>query len=300
MANLQASTLFSVNGLVAVVTGGGSGLGRSMTLALDANGASKVFIVGRREDKLRETAALATRGSVIPIAGDVTSKESLQAVYDQIALQTDHIDLLVANSGIMGPQPGFPPGKLTLAELQKNLSERPMEDFSQVFRVNVTGAFYTAVVLLPLLDAANTKRAPVVPGVLSPARPQIVIMSSVAGYARDASVGGVGYNSSKAAVNALIKMLSTTLAPYHIRVNGIAPGPYYSEMTAGTFGKLGLLGQGLSEGSIPAGFIPLTRSGGEEDIAGIILWLAGAAGGYVNGNIVITDGGRVAVTPSTY
>jgi NADP-dependent 3-hydroxy acid dehydrogenase YdfG len=74
-----------------------------MARALDANGALKVFIIGRRERSLEETAAMAINGSIIPIKGDVTSKESLQSAYDHIASQTSHIDLLIANSGTIWP-----------------------------------------------------------------------------------------------------------------------------------------------------------------------------------------------------
>ncbi|KAK5994943.1 Short-chain dehydrogenase/reductase SAT3 [Cladobotryum mycophilum] len=303
MAHLESSTLFSVKGLVAVITGGGSGLGKNMALALDANGASKVFIIGRRESKLSETAVLAINGSIIPIVGDVSSKESLQAAYDQITLQTDYIDVLVANSGIVGPSANPPPqpngSQPTLLDLQRHLWAMPMEDFSQVSHVNVTGAFYTVIVFLPLLDAANRNRSPAIPGVLSPPRPQIIIMSSIAGFLR-VGVGGFAYHASKAAVNLLIKMLSTTLAKHHIRVNGIAPGPYYSELSAGLYEKQGIVGQGISEGSFPSDFIPLTRAGAPEDIAGIILWMAGAAGGYLNGTVVVSDGGRLGAFPSTY
>ncbi|UKZ58373.1 hypothetical protein TrVGV298_012241 [Trichoderma virens] len=109
MESLEARNLFSVNGLVAVITGGGSGLGRTLALALDANGASKVFVIGRRESKLQETASLGLKGSIIPVVGDVTSKESLKAAVEKVAAQTTHIDLLVVNSGIMGPSGAPPP-----------------------------------------------------------------------------------------------------------------------------------------------------------------------------------------------
>lgn len=273
-----------------------------MALALDANGASKVFIIGRRENKLQETADLAVNGSVIPITGDISSKPSLQAAYNQIAEKTDFIDLLVISSGIAA-SPATPPPKPdgsehSLLELQKYLWDDSADEFSNVLHVNVTGTYFAAVAFLPLLNAANQRHPAPVTGVLSPPRPQIIIMSSIASYLR-VGIGGYAYHTSKAAVNMLIKMLSTSLANYKIRVNGIAAGPYYSEMTADLFDLRGITGQGVSEGSVPREFIPLTRTGSPEDMAGIILWMAGSAGGFLNGTIVITDGGRLGVHPSS-
>jgi NADP-dependent 3-hydroxy acid dehydrogenase YdfG len=80
----KATDLFNVQGLVAVITGGGSGLGLYAARALDANGAKAVYIVGRREDTLTEAAKTAFNGTIKPIVGDVTDKESLKKVADQV------------------------------------------------------------------------------------------------------------------------------------------------------------------------------------------------------------------------
>lgn len=274
-----------------------------MALALDANGASKVFVVGRREDALKETASQAVNGSITPVKGDISSKESLDAVYNTIASQTTHVDLLVANSGIMGPQ-SQPPKKAdgskpSISEIRDELWSVPMEDFTKVFDVNVTGTFYTVVAFLPLLEAANTRRPAPNPNVLSPPRPQVVVTSSIAGFNRQVPYS-YSYSTSKAAVTHLIKMLSTTLAPYQIRVNGIAPGLYHSELAQPLYTSRGIEGKGIADGSFPGEQIPATRGGGEEDISGLILWMASTAGGYLNGSIIVTDGGRLGVVPSTY
>ncbi|GAD96059.1 short chain dehydrogenase/reductase family [Paecilomyces variotii No. 5] len=305
MAEFEASKLFSVKGLVAIITGGGSGLGAVMARALDANGADKVFILGRREQNLKEVAAQAINKSIIPVTADVTSKESLQAAYDAISKETDHVDLLVANSGIMGPSispgaPGKPAGSTpTLSELRDHLWATPMEDFSNVFNVNISGTFYTVLAFIPLLQAADQKRPPPVPGKLSPPKPQVVITSSIGGFSRIAAFSPA-YSISKSATNYMIKSLSTMLVKYGIRVNGIAPGLYYSEMAAPAFEAHNAVGAGISDGSLPPEFIPITRGGSSEDIASIILWMAGAGGGYLSGNIVVSDGGRLSTVPSTY
>ncbi|KAJ2973783.1 hypothetical protein NQ176_g6412 [Zarea fungicola] len=270
-----------------------------MALALDANGASRVFIVGRREDRLKAVASEAIKGSVIPIVGDISLKESLQSVYAQVAAKTDHVDLFIANSGTLGPASAPPQGETTLQQLQQYLCGIPMEDFSRVLEVNVTGTFYSIITFLPLLDASNSRRPPPTVGVLSPPRPQIVVVSSIGGFLR-AALTGYAYCASKAALNLLIKMLSTTLAKHHIRVNGIAPGVYYSELTAGIYARQDIAGCGVSDGSYPQDQIPLGRSGASEDIAGIILWMASMAGGYLSGSIIVSDGGRLSISPSSY
>lgn len=275
-----------------------------MAYALDINGASKVFIIGRREERLKETAASAISGSIIPVMGDVTSKESLQAAYDIISSQTDHVDLVVANSGTAGrpyassepkPDGSMPP----FSELRNHLWSIPMEEFTNVSHVNVTGAFYTILAFLPLLKAANKKRSAPEQYIVSPPRPQIIITSSIAGFSRFAP-GDMSYNFSKVAVNHMVKLLATTLVQDDIRVNGIAPGLYYTDMTLSFYESQGVHGKGIMDGSFSRDLIPITRSGSEEDIAGVILYMAGVAGGYLNGCIVVSDGGSLSIFPSTY
>ncbi|KAL4751988.1 hypothetical protein BDW72DRAFT_192494 [Aspergillus terricola var. indicus] len=282
MSHLEASNLYKINNLVAVITGGGSGLGRTMALTLATNGASKVFIFGRREDPLRETVSLApgsAKDSIIPVPGDVTSQDSLQSAYDTIAAQTGHVDLLIVNSGI------------------DYLWNIPMAEFTKVFEVNTTGAYYTAIAFLPLLDAANKRRPAPEKNKLSAPLTQIIMTSSIAGYSRQVPLN-FAYNLSKGAVNHLVKALSTSLTEYGIRVNGIAPGLFYSEMSVGANSEPG--DKGVSDGSFKPDKIPMTRAGGEEDIAGLVLWMAGASGGYLNGNITVIDGGRLSVLRSSY
>lgn len=110
---------------------------------------------------------------------------------------------------------------------------------------------------------------------------------------------GIAYQLSKAAVSLLIKLLSTNLLNYHIRVNGIAPGIYPTDMSASLTRAAGI-DHGITEGDVPETVVPLTRLGSEHDLAGLVLFMAGTSGGYLNGTIVISDGGRVAANPSSY
>jgi NAD(P)-dependent dehydrogenase (short-subunit alcohol dehydrogenase family) len=95
-------------------------------------------------------------------------------------------------------------------------------------------------------------------------------------------------------------MLATNLSSYDIRLNGLAPGLYDSDMANNVIVESGVQGGGISEGSFPRDMFPRTRSGSEEDFAGLIIWLASNSGGYVNGAVLLSDGGRVSVVPNTY
>jgi NAD(P)-dependent dehydrogenase (short-subunit alcohol dehydrogenase family) len=275
-----------------------------MAKALDANGVSKIFVLGRREDALQETASQTINGTVIPIQCDITSKESLEAAYKAVAVQTTHVDLLVANSGIMGPlmkppQPVADGSLPPLSQVRDELFNIPMEEFNNVMNVNVTGSYYTFLAFLPLLEAANKRRPAPQQDVLAAPTAQVIITSSIAGYNRKVPFS-FAYNASKAATTHLVKMLSTNFVDYSIRVNGISPGLYYSDMASHVFKDAGVEGRAISDGSFPREMIPATRSGSEEDIGGLIVWLASNSGGYINGNILVTDGGRVSVVPAVY
>jgi NAD(P)-dependent dehydrogenase (short-subunit alcohol dehydrogenase family) len=189
-----------------------------MTKALALNGASKVYIVGRRLEKLQEAAKDSPDGNIIPIQGDVTSKESLEAVAETIRKDAGYVNLLICNSGITGPQHAVNlPQGTSARELQKSVLSTPMEEFTRTFEVNVSGVYYNAFAFLDLLDEGN-KRANMV-GV----RSQVLVTGSIAAYNR--SVGaGIAYNASKAAVTHLVKVLAGLFVPYAIRVNAIAPG----------------------------------------------------------------------------
>lgn len=97
----------------------------------------------------------------------------------------------------------------------------------------------------------------------------------------------------------MMKSMSTLLGKFDIRCNVIAPGLYHSEMSAPVFQQRGIE-SGQEEGKFDRNVIPATRSGLEEDIAGLILWLWSRAGAYINGNVLVLDGGRLGVVPSSY
>lgn len=286
---LDASSLFSVNGLVALVTGGGSGIGLMITKALAQNGAAKVYIAGRRLEVL-ENAAKAIGPTVVPVQCDVTSKDSLQAAAERIRQETGYLNLLVCNSGIGGPQVPLIKEETTVEEWADQNFAIPFEDYTRTFAVNASSVWFTSMACLKLLDEGN-KRANVKQS------SQVVVLGSISAFNKKAP-GGYAYGQSKAAASLAVKHLSVALPKWKIRANCIAPGLYPSEMSAPIVKKY--TSDSGEQESLPAEMIPMQRMGDDQDMAGTILYLASRAGGYCNGVTVTTDGGRLGTFPSVF
>ncbi|KAF3062355.1 Rhamnolipids biosynthesis 3-oxoacyl-[acyl-carrier-protein] reductase [Daldinia childiae] len=281
-AALSAESLFNAKGIVAVVTGGGTGIGLMITKALATNGASKVYIIGRRLQVLQQAAEQIGTGNVIPVTCDVTSKESLQSAATQIQQDSGFINLLVCNSGIGGPYGNRPRPETTLDEfIEANLTI-PIQDYTNTFAVNTSAVWYTTISFLKLLDAGNLK------GNVEQ-KSQVIAISSIGGLNK-INTGGFAYGQSKAACIHLIKQLSVALPQWNIRANVICPGLYPSEMSAPI----------IEKGGIGKDMVPLERAGDEKDMAGAVLYLASRAGAYCNGTVLVTDGGRLTTFPSTF
>lgn len=266
-----------------------------MTKAFALNGAKKVYIVGRRKDKLEEAAKSSPHGNIVPLVGDVTSKESLINVAKQVKQETGHVDLLCCNSGGMPPPIPVKPAQASVAEFaQAALAQEP-SDWDSAFSSMFTGVAFTAFAFLELLDAGNQRRG------RTGAQSQIVITSSVAAFLRVPG-SSIPYGCSKAAVTQLTKHFAGLFIPYGIRCNAIAPGLFPSDLASGLI-KMGGEPKGGDpgvEGAYESTFIPARRLGTETDIAGTLLYLASPAGGYLNGVILLNDGGRLGGLPSTY
>ena len=216
MSTLNAGTLFKVEGLVALITGGGSGIGLMMAKALALNGAHKVFIVGRRLQVLEAAAKESPHGNIVPIVGDVTSKDSLKAAADEVKSQVGYLNVLVVNSGIAGPKTKSILEIKSVHELQAEYWSLDFNEYNDTFVTNVSSAFFTVIAFLDLLDAGNKK------GNLEQ-KSQVITTSSIGGFNR-MPLSGFAYGVSKAALTHLTKTLSTTLLPYDIRANILAPG----------------------------------------------------------------------------
>ncbi|KAF7365555.1 2OG-Fe oxygenase [Mycena venus] len=306
---LSPQHLFDVQGLVAVITGGGSGIGRMMAAALENNGAT-VYIVGRRLDVLQSTAQeISKHGNIIPLEGDVTDRDSLLSLVDVVKDRHGYIDLLV-NNAVAGiarnlydhplPSPGdcspisdppdspdSAPSVPSIKSFQAALwgDSGSAEDFADTFATNVTSVYYTTVAFMDLLHQGNIRKQEKSSNSMGRWRPphhssQVISVSSSGGFRLDSKVLSPSYTLAKAACTHL-----ATFSP---------PGVFPSEMTSGIFPEVGLG---------PAAYIdsvPLKRAGTEEEMAGAILFLASRAGAYVNCAVWLVDGGRVGSVPSSY
>lgn len=187
-----------------------------ITKALVANGASKVYILGRRLGILEQAAAQVGSDNIFPMTCDVTSKESLQSAVGRIQEDVGFVNLLVCNSGIGGPAGIRPKPETTLDEfIEANLSA-PIEDYTNTFAVNTSAVWYTTMSFLKLLDAGNRQ------GNVEQ-KSQVVAVSSIGGFNK-INTGGFAYGQSKAACTHLVKQLSVVLPQWDIRANAICPG----------------------------------------------------------------------------
>ncbi|OTA81826.1 hypothetical protein M434DRAFT_401206 [Hypoxylon sp. CO27-5] len=283
-AAVEPNDLFAVKGLVAVITGGGSGIGLMMTQALESNGAI-VYIIGRRKEVIDQAASTAKHGNIRPIQGDVTNKADLERAVAEIKSAVGYVNVVVANSGTTGPSLAGMPPEPTLSQFRDHLLGTDTAAFTNTFHVNTTGIFNTIAAFLELLDEGNKR------GNLKQ-KSQVIATSSIGAYNR-VPLAGYAYGPSKAAVVHMMKQFATGLVPYGIRSNVIAPGFYPSDMTQELQSK-------KPGKEWPKSVVPEQRFGDEEDIAGTILYLVSRAGAYINGNVLVTDGGRLGVLPSAY
>jgi NAD(P)-dependent dehydrogenase (short-subunit alcohol dehydrogenase family) len=193
------------------------GLGAIMAKTLEANGAT-VYVVGRRKNKLDEVVSSAKHGRIHALQCDVTSKESLKSVADHIQKEVGYVNLVIANSGVLGPNSDvLKKQDLTLEEAQEELWKVDTEEFNKVYNVNITAVHYTAVAFLHLLDAGNKK------GNLTQTS-QVIITTSIGAFNRWFPFTSLPYVTSKAAATHMTKALSSFLIKWDIRVNAIAPG----------------------------------------------------------------------------
>ncbi|KAJ3014027.1 UNVERIFIED_CONTAM: hypothetical protein HDU68_000456 [Siphonaria sp. JEL0065] len=269
MSDLSIPSLFSVARKVALVTGGGTGIGKMIAAALAQNGA-KVYIASRKLKVVQEAAAeinacpqtKASGGECIALQADLTDKAKTDALATQIKQREQKLHILVNNAGISW-------GASLLDFDEKN-------GWDKLMAVNVKSLFYLTTALLPLLEKDSTNTDP----------GRVINISSVASYvptsADPSGNGTYSYNASKAAVNHLTRVLAATLAEKLITVNAIAPGFYPSRMTQH---GLDALGDAVAIAQ------PTGRIGTTEDMAGLALFFCSRASAHITGQVIVSDGG---------
>ncbi len=249
------SSLFDLAGRVAIVTGGSRGLGLEMAEGLAEAGA-RLMICARREEWL--TPALAElRGRGFTVAGmtcDVAKPDEVQAVIDKTLQTYGRLDILVNNAGV------------TWAAAAEDM---PLEKWRKVIDTNLTGTFLFS-------QAAGREMLKVGYG-------RIINVASIAGLI--ASVNGphyAAYAASKAGIMGLTRELAASWGRQGIRVNAIAPGYFHSRLADGAIEMV--------EPELKA-TSPLGRVGADDELKGVVVFLAGDASNYMTGQVVVVDGG---------
>jgi NAD(P)-dependent dehydrogenase (short-subunit alcohol dehydrogenase family) len=194
-----------------------------MAKALAQNGAAKIYVVGRRLDKLEEAASLFP-GVIVPLAGDVCDQTALQAMAARVKAESGHVNLLVCNAGRGGPSLETLKPRYTLTDFVRLAWSSPMDDFTATYGLNCSATYYTVIAFLELLDAGNKA------GNYTGGKSQVIATASTASFLRNPRAG-YAYLSSKAAVISLIKSFSTFCVPWGIRFNAIACGcPFWPNL----------------------------------------------------------------------
>lgn len=250
------TSLFSLEGKTALVTGGSRGIGAMIARGLLDAGAS-IVISSRKDHELQAArTALCEYGSVTAIQADVSTLEGVDALAVQVAEVFPQLNILVNNAGATWGMP--------LDDFDENAWDKVMD-------TNLKSVFFLTQKLLPNLRAAGTADDPA----------RVINIGSIDGL-HVSSLDTFSYAASKAGVHHLTRSLASKLGPQHITVNAIAPGPFESKMMAAT---LSAFGESIAKSS------PLGRIGRPDDMAGAAVFLASRAGAYVTGSVLAVDGG---------
>lgn len=255
MSSTQSDILsqrYGLSGKTALVTGGGTGIGYAISKCLSLSGA-KVIIAGRREEILAE-AQKTLPGDIHTQILDVSDVESLQTQENTLYEKHGVVDMLVNNAG---------------NTLKKPFLDSDMAEFDQVFDVHVRGALeFSRAVMKRQAEASGGS---------------VLFTSSMTAFIGQPNVHG--YTIAKTAISGVVRALSAEMASKGIRVNGVAPGWIDTDLyRKATHGDIPRQQKILSR-------IPMGRLGTTEEIGWVCAFLASEAASYINGQIILADGG---------
>lgn len=261
---MKVTDLFNVRGHVVFVTGAASGLGLAYAEAFAENGAKVVLADMDAANLEKQVARLKSAGcEVEAVVLDVTDSEKLRAAIDHTAKCHGRLDAVFANAGISSG-PGFsvsPSGAI------ENIDPAV---YQRVLDINLTSVLHTVQ-----FAASHMKRQ---------RSGAIVITGSIAGIHAESYVG-YPYAVTKAAVNHLVRQTALELAPFNVRINAIAPGPFLTNIRGGVMRKDPEVAKHVAES------VPMKRIASADEIKGLALLLGSPAGSFITGTVIPIDGG---------
>ncbi|HJX27490.1 MAG TPA: SDR family NAD(P)-dependent oxidoreductase [Thermoanaerobaculia bacterium] len=253
-----------LEGRVALVTGGGSGIGAAAAKLFAAEGA-KVAILGRTEEKLEEIVEQICEdgGDAGAFQGDVADYKDMERTVGEILDRWGRLDVVFANAGVNG--------------VWAPIDELEPEEWDKTIAINLSGTFYTIKAAVPHLKKRGGS---------------IVVTSSVNGTRMFSNSGASAYATTKAGQVALTQMLALELAKHKIRVNVICPGAITTEIEESTEKRD--LEEAREPVEYPEGKIPLTdgKPGSAEQVAKLVLFLASDDSSHITGTPVWIDGAQ--------
>ena len=245
-----------LDGKIAVVTGGSSGIGLATAQRFVQEGAY-VFITGRRQSEL-DKAVNQIGKNVTDVQADVSNLEDLRRLYDVVKQQKGRIDILFANAGIAESAP---------------LGSITEDHFDKIFNINVKGLLFTVQRALPLFQDGGS----------------IILTSSVGGSKGTPALSV--YNATKAAIRSFARSWTVDLKHRKIRVNAISPGPINTPAVSRLFEN----GQQAEQVKTALLNIPMGRMGNPDEVAKAVAFLASGDSSYITGIELFVDGGRAQI-----
>lgn len=257
--------LFSLDGKVALVTGGTRGIGLMMARGLVTHGA-KVYVASRKAEACEAAAKeLSQIGTCIGLPASLGSDAGCRALAAEIAEREPALHVLVNNAGANWGAP---------------LADYPDDAWDKVLALNVKGVFHLTRALLPQLEQAASAEDPA----------RVINVGSIDGI-KTPVFETFSYGPSKAAVHHLTRVMAAHLVKENILVNAIAPGPFPTYMLSTGVGGRGDV-ENTDWDAVGRGN-PRGRVGTPQDIAGIAIFLSSRAGAFTVGDVIVCDGGSV-------